>query len=178
MRRHLFRVAACALIVTPALRTRHARAQGGAVGTHDVIRAAPSYPAHVIQQCTDAASDKLMNSNFGGAAQQKCQKQDVHKTGSTIVNSVCAFGGATSTTHAVISGSFDSAYTVQVTTTREGGPPMPGVGPHGEMHMAVAAKWLGPCGKGQRPGDIMMGNGMKMNVLDLQQDAPAAAPPP
>ena len=178
MRRRLILVAACALIATPALALDMPARKAG-LWELKMSFEQPKLPEHVIQQCTDAASDKLMNSNFGGSAQQKCQKQDVHKTGGTmVVDSVCSVGGATSTTHAVISGSFNSAYTVQVTTKRDGGPPTPGIGPHGEMHMAVAAKWLGPCGKGQRPGDIMMGNGMKINVLDLRKMHPPPRPRP
>ncbi len=130
-------------------------------------------PAQVVQQCIDAATDKLMNSNFGGAAQQACSKQDVNRSGATVtVDSVCSFAGATTTSHTVITGSFDSAYTMQVTSQRTGGPPLPGMGPSGESHMTVAAKWLGLCKAGQRPGDILMANGMKVNVLDLQKQHP------
>jgi hypothetical protein len=41
--------------------------------------------------------------------------------------------------------------------------------------MTIAAKWLGPCAAGQKPGDVMMCNGMKMNVLE-QQKAGGAPP--
>jgi hypothetical protein len=37
------------------------------------------------------------------------------------------------------------------------------------MSMTMTAKWLGPCAAGQRPGDMIMPNGMKMNILDLQK---------
>ena len=40
----------------------------------------------------------------------------------------------------VVTGSFDSAYTVDVTSTRQGGPPIPGAPAHGETHMKIAAK--------------------------------------
>jgi hypothetical protein len=33
----------------------------------------------------------------------------------------------------------------------------------------MAAKWLGPCTGDQKPGDMIMGNGMKFNVLDMQK---------
>ena len=46
---------------------------------------------------------------------------------------------------------------------------MPGAAPGGGTQMTIAAKWLGPCAAGQKPGDVMMGNGMKMNVLDIQK---------
>lgn len=127
-------------------------------------------PAQIMQQCTDANSDRLMAFNFGGAAERNCQKRDVQNTGNTItVDSVCQFGDATTTSHAVVSGDFNSAYTVQINSTRQGGRPIPGAAPGGESHMTIAAKYLGPCANGQKPGDVMMGNGMKMNVLELQK---------
>jgi uncharacterized protein DUF3617 len=125
-------------------------------------------PARTMQQCIDAATDKIMNAQFGGTTKEACAKQDIkNAAGTTIVDSVCKFGEATVTSHAVMTGSFDSAYTVDVTSTREGGRPLPGQTPGAETHMKIEAKWLGACAAGQRPGDIMMGNGMKMNILDL-----------
>ena len=127
-------------------------------------------PAQLMQQCTDANTDKLMTLNFGGAAERNCQKRDVQNNGGTItVDSVCSFGETTTTSHAIVSGDFNSAYTIQIDSTRQGGRPIPGVAPGGESHMTIAAKWLGPCASGQKPGDVMMGNGMKMNVLDIQK---------
>jgi len=125
-------------------------------------------PAQVMKQCTDAASDKVMNSNFGGSTQEACSKQDVTKSATgMIIDSVCKFGDSTSTSHAVVTGSFDSAYTVNVTSTREGGRPMPGATPGAPTQMTIEAKWLGPCAAGQKPGDVVMANGMTMNVLDI-----------
>ena len=127
-------------------------------------------PAQVLRQCIDAATDKLMESNFGGLPQQSCEKQETSRSGAAlIVDSVCSFGGTTSTTHSVITGSFDSAYTMEITSKRRGGSPVPGMAPGGESHMTVAAKWLGPCAAGQKPGDVIMSTGMKMNVLDIQK---------
>ena len=127
-------------------------------------------PAQLMQQCTDASTDRLMTLNFGGAADRNCQKRDVRNNGGTItVDSVCSFGEATTTSHAVVSGDFNSAYTVQISSMRQGGRPNPGAAPGGESHMTISAKWLGPCVAGQKPGDVMMGNGMKMNVLDIQK---------
>ncbi len=79
-------------------------------------------PMQTMKQCTDAASDKLMTNNFGGSAEKNCQKQDFSRSGNAIViNSVCAFGGATTTSHAVVNGDFNSAYTVEVTSKRKAG---------------------------------------------------------
>lgn len=129
-------------------------------------------PAQLMTQCIDAASDRLMNSSFA-PAQSACSRQDMRKSGGAItVDSVCKFGEATTTSHAVVTGSFDSAYTMQVTSKREGGPALPGLAPGGETHMTVAAKWLGPCAAGQKPGDVIMANGVTMNVIDLQKMKP------
>ena len=126
-------------------------------------------PPTTMKHCTDAATDKLMNANFGGSKEQHCSKQDMKTSGGTItIDSVCKFGEATTTTHAVVTGSFDSAYTIKTASTRQGGPRMPGVAPGAETHMTIEAKWLGACAAGQKPGDIIMPSGMTMNVLDMK----------
>ena len=84
-----------------------------------------------------------------------------------IVDAVCKVGDATTTTHSVITGSFDSAYTVNVTSKREGGKPIPGMPPGGAMQMTIGAKWLGACAADQKPGDMIMGNGTKVNVFEM-----------
>jgi hypothetical protein len=40
--------------------------------------------------------------------------------------------------------------------------------------MSIEAKHLGPCEAGQRPGDMIMSNGVKVNILDLPK---MGAPP-
>jgi len=132
-------------------------------------------PAQVIKHCVDQTTDKLMNAQFSGA-QVACSKQDMKNSGGTItIDSVCKFGDATTTSHTVITGSFDSAYMMRVTSSREGGRPLPGATPGGETHMNLEAKYLGPCEAGQKPGDMIMANGMKMNILDMPK---MGAPPP
>jgi uncharacterized protein DUF3617 len=137
-------------------------------------------PVQMSHQCTDATSDKLMTLNFGGAMDRNCTKQDpINSGGKITVDSVCTFGAMTTKSHSVVSGDFNSAYTVEVASTREGGPPVPGVAPGTEMHMTIAAKWVGACEAGQKPGDVIMANGMKMNVFDLQKMGEKMnAPPP
>jgi Protein of unknown function (DUF3617) len=169
MRRRLAVLAACALTATPALALDLPARKAG---LWELTMTFPGQhiPAQTVKQCVDAATDRLMNSSFGGQAQRNCSKQDMHSSGGTItVDSVCSFAGATTTSHAVITGSFDSAYTMEVTSTRRGGPQIPGMPAGGTTHMTVSAKWRGPCAKGERPGDIMMGNGMTINVLDLRK---------
>ena len=42
--------------------------------------------------------------------------------------------------------------------------------------MKLAATWVGPCAAGQRPGDMIMGNGMTVNILDMKRGIPPAMP--
>jgi hypothetical protein len=125
-------------------------------------------PAQTMRQCIDQATDKAMQAQFGGAAQGACSKQDVKTAGATTtIDSVCKVGVATTTSHIVITGSFDSGYTMKIASTSAGGPPMPGIAPGGETKMTIEAKHVGACQAGQKPGDIMMSNGMKMNILEM-----------
>jgi hypothetical protein len=127
-------------------------------------------PHQTMKQCTDADSDRLMNMNFAGSNEQACAKHDIVKSnGGYVIDSVCKFGAMTTTSHAVVTGSFDSNYSVEVTSTRKGGPAMPGMAANGQSHMTITAKWLGACAAGQKPGDVVMANGVTMNVIDLQK---------
>jgi hypothetical protein len=117
-----------------------------------------------MQQCIDASTDQIMQSNAGpGSAQSLCTKHDVQRsaTGMTI-DSTCTVAGKPTTTHAVITGNLDSAYTMTVTSDSA-------AAPGGKSSVTMAAKWLGPCAAGQRPGDMILPNGMKINVPDMQK---------
>jgi len=165
-------IAVCALVAPPALALEMPSRKPG-LWELTMQMEGPAKMVQVMKHCIDAATDKLMNSQFGGSA-QNCSKQDVVKSGATMtIDAVCTFGGATVTSHSVVTGSFDSGYTVDMTSTSTGGPPMPGAG--GATHMKIAAKWLGACAAGQRPGDMILPNGMKMNVLEMPQ-MPGGAP--
>jgi len=120
-----------------------------------------------VQHCIDAATDKQMNQMGGSGRTEQCSKKDVQVSGNTItVDSVCEFGsGMSATSHAVVTGDFNSAYVMKVNSKRTGGP----AGMPAESNMTIEAKWLGPCKADQRPGDIVMNNGMKMNINDAQK---------
>ena len=126
-----------------------------------------------MQQCVDAKSDEAMQANSAANAQHDCSKRDVQKSGNTItIDSVCTMAGKSRTAHTVITGSFDSGYTMAVTSQAESAP---------ARTITIEAKWLGPCAADQKPGDMIMPNGTKMNVLEMQKGtgspmAPATAP--
>ncbi|WP_398473258.1 DUF3617 domain-containing protein [Tardiphaga sp.] len=119
-------------------------------------------PAMVTQQCTDESVDRQMNKMSSDA--MTCSKQEMAKTGSGYVfDSVCTVGDATVTSHAEAAGDFNSAYSVKTTAKSTGG----GLPP--EMVTVIQAKWLSACKADQKPGDMVMPGGMKMNINDLQK---------
>ena len=87
------------------------------------------------------------------------------------IDATCTTTGKTLTSHGAVTGSFDRAYTMIVTTQGDG---IPG----GTRTMTVTAKWLGPCAADQKPGDMIMPNGTKLNILDLPKRGVPGAPPP
>jgi len=116
-----------------------------------------------IQQCIDASTDQMMQSSAGPLAQAVCPKHDVQRSGNTTtIDATCTLAGKTATSHSVITGSFDSAYTMTVTSQSDA---LPG----GSMTMTMEAKWLGPCAADQKPGDLIMPGGIKMNIPEMQK---------
>jgi hypothetical protein len=125
-----------------------------------------------VRQCIDAATDQMMMSSAGPLAQSACPKHDVQRSGdTTTIDSTCAFSGKTAVSHAVITGSLDTSYTMTVTTEGEA---MPG---GSKVTMTVTAKWLGPCTADQKPGDMIFGNGVKLNILEMQKAGPSQGIP-
>ena len=131
-----------------------------------VLNAGAPKPDMTMQQCTDETTDKEMSTSFSPMAKDICSKQDIQKTATGYVSdSVCGIAGMTIKSHAEIVGDFNSAYTVKSSSHSEGG--MAGTGR--DNSTTIEAKWLGACKADQKPGDIMMPGGMKMNILELDK---------
>ena len=131
-----------------------------------VIRAGAPSPDMTMQQCTDVTTDKEMSTAFSPMAKEICSKKDITKTATGFVSdSVCGFAGVSIASHAEIVGDFNSAYTVKSTSHSEGGP----AGLKGDHVTTVEAKWLGACKPDQKPGDIIMPGGIKMNIKDMEK---------
>ena len=130
-----------------------------------MVRTGTSVPDMTMQHCTDATTDKQMSTSFS-PGKDTCAKQDIVKTATGYVSdSVCSVAGMTITSHAEITGDFNSAYTVKSTSKSEGGPS----GVPRDSTTTIEAKWLGACKSDQKPGDIVMPGGMKMNILELDK---------
>jgi hypothetical protein len=131
-----------------------------------MVRSGSAAPGMTMQHCTDETTDKLMNDQVAPMAKQVCSKQDIKKTATGYVtDSVCGIAGVSITSHAEIVGDFNSAYTVHSTSHSDKGP----AGKPLDTTTTIEAKWLGACKPDQKPGDIVMPGGMKMNVKDMEK---------
>jgi len=169
--------AACLLMMTGALPAAAAELPSRKAGLWEVKTSFENRGvAQTFQQCIDAATDQMLQSSAGPFSADACAKREVQKSGdTTTIDSTCTLGGKTATSRAVVTGSFDSAYTMTVTSRSEA---VPG----GAVNMTIVGKWLGPCAKDQKPGDVIMPGGMKVNIPEMRSRVPSpidpGAPPP
>jgi hypothetical protein len=130
-----------------------------------MVRTGGQTPEVTMQQCTDETTDKDMIASASPMAADICSKRDIQQTATGYVSdSVCGVAGISVHSHAEMVGDFNSAYTVKSTGHSEGGP----AGTH-DTTTTIEAKWLGPCKSDQKPGDMIMPGGMKMNIKDMQK---------
>jgi hypothetical protein len=131
-----------------------------------ITKVGGSVPEMTMQHCTDPTTDKELNNSVSPLAKQICSKQDVVKTATGYVSdSVCSVAGVSMTTHAEIVGDFNSGYTVTSTTHSDKGV----TGQPLDATTRILAKWMGDCQPGQKPGDILMPGGFKLNVKDAER---------
>jgi hypothetical protein len=123
-------------------------------------------PAMTMYHCTDETTDKEMNTAFAPALKGICSKNDIEKTATGYVtDSICSVAGMSMTSHSDISGDFNSAYTVKSTSHSEHGP----AGLPQDTTTTIEAKWLGECKPNQKPGDVVMPGGFKLNIKDTEK---------
>ena len=159
-----------AAIATPAQATDLPARKPGLWEVKTSIEGSPR--ALTVQQCVDASTDQMLQSSAGPFSAAACPDREVKKSDASMsIDSRCSLGGKPATAHAVVAGSFDSAYTMTVTSEGGGLP---------AVKMTIDSKWLGACAADQKPGDVIMSGGVKINVPELQKSAPApdASPPP
>jgi Protein of unknown function (DUF3617) len=122
-------------------------------------------PDLTMQHCTDETTDKDMNNTISPMAKQACSKQAIKKTESGYtIDLVCNVAGISTTSHSDVAGDYSSAYTVTTQSHSEGGPTS-----LRDVTTKIDAKWLGACKQGQKPGDIVMPGGFKLNVKDAEK---------
>lgn len=122
-------------------------------------------PRH-LQLCVAQAGDNALRWLAEGVRDENCHVDKLTRSDTKlVVDAKCELRNVNSQTHAVITGTFDSAYRIESSSTYQ--PPL-GVNDKGSA--VLEAKWSGPCKADQRPGDLILANGKKVNIYE------AAAP--
>jgi hypothetical protein len=120
-------------------------------------------PPQTMKECVDEATDAEMmkmatdtSKSMGGT----CSKNEFKKTASGFeTESDCSMGGSSIVSKGSFSGDFTTSYKGEVTATMK-----PAPFGNGTSKTTITAKYLGACTAGMQPGDVIMGNGMKMNM--------------
>jgi len=168
-RQHFFSIFSALLVLTllpaPEARAVEAPVRKAGLWEMKMVRTGSPMPEMTMQHCTDEATDKAMSTGFAPASTETCTKHELQKTATGYVSdSVCSIAGTSITSHADITGDFNSAYTVKSTSRSERAP-----SPPRDSTMTIEAKWLGACKADQKPGDIVMPGGYKMNIKDAEK---------
>ena len=173
-RKNMIRIAAALLLAAvsaaPASATDLPARKPGLWEVRTSIEGSPH--ALTVQQCIDASTDQMLQSNAGPFSAAACPDREVKKSDASMtIDSRCTFDGKPASAHALVTGSLDSAYTMTVTSEGGGLP---------AVKMTIESKWLGTCPADQKPGDVTMAGGVKINVPELQKRAPTpdASPQP
>jgi hypothetical protein len=118
-----------------------------------------------MQMCVDQKTDNAYRQLVDLRRHENCKKVTMRREGDKqLVDAECKFGGAEriAKTHAVITGSFDSQYTIESKSTLD--EPV-----HDLMEgtTKIEARWTGPCQADQKPGDVFLANGTKYNINEI-----------
>lgn len=123
----------------------------------------------VMHQCIDKNTDADL---LAQANRQPgdCAPPRISRSGNrTVIETTCKMERSTVATRGEFTGNYESAYQGEVRSTFS--PPLEGIK---ESHMAIAARWLGPCPAGQKPGSATMqmpGMG-NIDIGDMMKNMP------
>ena len=159
---------ACLITLWPAFEAHAAELPLRKTGLWEMklVRTGAALPEMTMQHCTDETTDKDMATASSPLSKEICSKRDIQQTAAGYVSdSVCSVAGVSMTTHSEITGDFNSAYTVKTTTHSD----HPVAGLPKDVVTTIEAKWLGACKPDQKPGDIVMPGGFKLNVKDAER---------
>jgi len=113
--------------------------------------------------CIDAATDRELM-RFGLVmTEQLCSKRELSVSGNVAtIDAVCKIGSSQQTSRSTIRFNGDSGYRTEIKAKFD--PPFLG---KSESTTIQEAKWTGPCPADMKPGDLVTGPGMKINIKDV-----------
>ena len=124
----------------------------------------PAMPPTEI--CLDDASQAKLSMMGQEMSRNHCAPPQFTRNldGSFSFSASCDMGeNGHSTTTGTVSGDFNSSYQTAIDSKITGAAT---AAANGEHKMTMTAAWVGPCAPDQKPGDMIMPGGMKMNMLN------------
>jgi hypothetical protein len=122
-------------------------------------------PTAMMRHCTDAAVDRDMSTMFNPLAPSPCTKSTVLKEGDHyIINASCTADDKSIKVQSDVMGDFQSSYTVVTETKIQDDPDSDPT----LTNMTLEGKYAGACKMGQKPGDVVMAGGLKVNIKDME----------
>jgi len=128
-----------------------------------MLTASSKMPPQQMKYCLDAATDAALYKMGMSAVQGMCSRNDIHRSGNVVtIDTECKMGEMLVTSHSTMTFVGDTANHTDIQTHFD--PPMMG---RSDSSMTRDATWAGPCPADMQPGDIVMANGMKMNLNSM-----------
>ncbi len=113
--------------------------------------------------CLDDSVQKEMYKVSMGMMSNMCSKYDLKHVGDKMTSDmVCDLGGTKMQSRSVMTFAGNTAYRTEAHSTFD--PPMGGMK---ESTTIIEGRYVGPCKPGQRPGDMTLPNGTKMNIRQM-----------
>jgi hypothetical protein len=121
-------------------------------------------PTAMMRHCTDESVDRKMSTLFNPLSPAPCTKSSTQKEGDLYtIDSSCSADDKIVKVHSDINGDFQSSYTVVTETKVQDDPDSDPT----LTSMTLEGKYAGSCKLGQKPGDVMMAGGLKVNIKDM-----------
>ena len=137
-------------------------------GLWEVSVTVDGQPQDKMKQCVDADTAKILLNAGQKMLGDSCSEVKMEKSGADYVSNMeCNLGISKMKASTKLSGDFNSHYVSETKTSFN--PPMMG---RGESTSTSDGRWVGPCEKGMKPGDTIMADGRRMNVIDMMNKMP------
>jgi hypothetical protein len=119
--------------------------------------------AGTIKMCVDKETDQLLYKIGGGLSHQFCQHSDVKVTGNVVTSqSECTIHGSTVTALSITTFDGDTAFHLETKSHFD-----PAFLGKTDVVTKQEGKWVGDCPADMKPGDFVMGHGIKVNIKML-----------
>jgi hypothetical protein len=138
---------------------------------HLVTEKPSGKPTIEQRMCVDAATDRQLMEFGLSLSKDACKRYDLKRAAvGWVIDTECAIGPIKTVSHTTISGDFQSNITVRIEGTTEG-IRLGGAAPGPQQTLMVqTSRWAAAaCPSGMVPGDVSMGNGLKVNIKQLKQ---------